>query len=302
MKPHSNRDELIVIAKELRSRGLSYQKVADQLGLKSPSIVHAWLNPEKTKQAGARYRKKNKESIKVRQDKWAADNREASLASGAAYRARNREEIREKSALYYQENIESCRMYHKLYRIEHGDELREIEAARRAKPENKAKKAKDQKIYRENNKEKISLSGKIYRENNKEKIRAKDREYRLLHKKEENEKVRRRRYIMQPCGDIDTDQYAAILEEQKGMCFYCGKKMLMDGDSHSPDYWQVEHVNPVSNGGFHQIENVVYACLSCNVSKGPKLVEDWMPSILPKIEAHPRLKYDIEENNRRWLI
>ena len=302
MKPLANRDELIVIAKELRSHGLSYRKVADQLGVKSPQTIYEWLNPEKTKQSGARYRKKNKESIKIRQDKWAVDNREENLDRKAIYREEHREELREKNAIYYQENIESRRMYHKIYRIEHGDELREREAARRAKPENKAKKAADQKLYRENNKEKIALSDKIYRENNKDKIQAKDRAYRLSHKKEENEKVRRRRYIMQSCGDINTDQYAAILEEQKGMCFYCGKKMLMDGDSHSPDYWQVEHVNPISNGGMHQIENVVYACLSCNTSKGPKLVEDWMPEIMSKIYSHERLKYDIEENNKRWLI
>ncbi len=302
MKPHSNRDELIVIAKELRSGGLSYQKVADRLGLKSSSIVYAWLNSEKTKEAGARYRYKNKESIKVRQDKWAADNREANLARGATYKEEHREEIRGKSAIYYQKNKEKCSAYHKQQRIERGDELRQMEAVRRARPENKAKRSAEGRVYRENNKERIQAQDKIYRENNKEKIRLKNREYDLAHKKEKNEVVRRRRYIMQPYGDIEEDQYAAILEKQKGLCFYCDKELLMEGDSKSPDYWQIEHVNPVSNGGFHQIENVVYACLSCNTSKGKKLVEDWRPEMLYKIYSHERLHYDTEDNNRRWLI
>ena len=183
-----------------------------------------------------------------------------------------------------------------------GDELRQMEAARRAKPENKAKRSAEGKIYREKNADKIHAQDKIYRENNKEKIRLKNKEYDLTHKKEKNEVVRRRRYIMQSCGDIEEDQYAAILEEQNGLCFYCDKELLMEGDAHSPDYWQVEHVNPISNGGFHRVENVVYACLSCNTKKGPKLVENWMPEIMDKIYSHPRLEYNIEQNNKRWLI
>ena len=78
--------------------------------------------------------------------------------------------------------------------------------------------------------------------------------------------------------------------------------MMRDGDWNADDYYNVDHVNPIANGGWHKLNNVVYACHKCNSSKSDNLVENWMLSILPKIAANPRLKYDIEEAHMRWLV
>lgn len=50
-------------------------------------------------------------------------------------------------------------------------------------------------------------------------------------------------------------------------CVYCG----------SP-YEHADHVIPLSRGGAHSRDNLVPACAACNLSKGAKLLEEWLPT------------------------
>ena len=50
-------------------------------------------------------------------------------------------------------------------------------------------------------------------------------------------------------------------------CTYCGSK---DTPLHC------DHVIPVSRGGTDELSNLTTACEKCNLSKGSKLVEEWL--------------------------
>jgi 5-methylcytosine-specific restriction endonuclease McrA len=163
----------------------------------------------------------------------------------------------------------------------------------------KAERRKDR--YRENPEVEL-LKCAEYRKNNPQKLRETQANYRKTHVKERIEYGRTRRAKVGYDSKIKDSEYKKLLLKQDGRCFYCGKKMLIRGDYHDPDHCNVEHVNPISNGGFHRLDNIVLSCHKCNMSKGNKLVEAWMPSILAKISATDGLKYNIKEASMRWLI
>lgn len=52
-------------------------------------------------------------------------------------------------------------------------------------------------------------------------------------------------------------------------CFYCG---INPGDG-------IDHVIPISKGGDNRPSNMVWACRSCNSSKGPRTPEQWLMSL-----------------------
>lgn len=72
------------------------------------------------------------------------------------------------------------------------------------------------------------------------------------------------------------------------MCFYCGKKLIPDGQiedfstkividgetNYTPidgyDFPTVDHVIPLVAGGSNKIENIVLSCHHCNSTKGVK--------------------------------
>lgn len=51
-----------------------------------------------------------------------------------------------------------------------------------------------------------------------------------------------------------------------GKCEYCGTS---EGKFH------IDHFIPFSRGGSDEIENLRYACVACNLSKGAKLPSEW---------------------------
>jgi len=258
------------------------------------------------------------------------NDKEKRLEYGRAYYREHEKEQKENKAIYYENNKERRAEYNKQYYQDHEEELKE--KARIYNEANKEKIRADKKIYRENNKEyfkkrnteyykknrdalvayraeyyatnrdKCKASDKAYIDRHKEERKAYDKIYYENHKEKYIEKGRKRRSITQSTDYIRDDQYNAIWDEQEGFCFYCGEPMVREGNWHAPDYYNVEHINSLANGGFHKADNIVYACHKCNILKYTKLVEDWMPEILPKIAANPRLNYNIEEAHMRWLV
>jgi len=49
-------------------------------------------------------------------------------------------------------------------------------------------------------------------------------------------------------------------------CFYCGT---------FDEQGQVDHIIPLSRGGTDNLENLVWACQSCNSSKGDMTLQEW---------------------------
>lgn len=81
-------------------------------------------------------------------------------------------------------------------------------------------------------------------------------------------------------GEYDSTVTRRTLRLQYGEeCFYC--TVLMDFGRYSrtakPDNLAtIEHVVPISAGGGHTWDNVVLACLGCNLRKNAKPVDVWL--------------------------
>lgn len=71
----------------------------------------------------------------------------------------------------------------------------------------------------------------------------------------------------------------ALRKRDGDQCYYC--KVTLDftpasrGREFRPDKATVEHVLPLSRGGFHVRENVALACWQCNVRKNARTYEEW---------------------------
>lgn len=61
----------------------------------------------------------------------------------------------------------------------------------------------------------------------------------------------------------------AVFERDGFGCVYCGSGRDLHCD----------HVEPLVLGGSNDIGNLVTACATCNLSKGPKSLQEWRPDI-----------------------
>lgn len=65
---------------------------------------------------------------------------------------------------------------------------------------------------------------------------------------------------------------AALVEQQRGLCFYCDVPFGPSGTQH-PRMATIDHVIPRPEGGVIEPENEVAACHQCNRLKGCMTVE-----------------------------
>lgn len=75
---------------------------------------------------------------------------------------------------------------------------------------------------------------------------------------------RARQAEAQVCGPVPAAVYAAIIAG--GACVYCGAAAR-----------HVDHVRPLFRGGWEIESNLVPTCAPCNLSKGSKLLTEWLP-------------------------
>jgi 5-methylcytosine-specific restriction endonuclease McrA len=64
---------------------------------------------------------------------------------------------------------------------------------------------------------------------------------------------------------ISLKKRAAIMERDGNACFYCGSTKNL----------QVDHVVPLSGGGFDGEDNLVTCCQECNLDKRTMLTSTW---------------------------
>ena len=65
---------------------------------------------------------------------------------------------------------------------------------------------------------------------------------------------------------ITRHEWEALIASYCGLCVYCGQ----------PRKPTMDHIEPVSKGGEHGVENVVPACRRCNSSKSGKSLIVWL--------------------------
>ncbi len=119
---------------------------------------------------------------------------------------------------------------------------------------------------RQANPEKEKSYAREYTSNNRTRINARTRawcaENRAHYLASKRTAAARRRNA--GCG-VSSQEWAAIRERFGARCAYC----LATGEL------QMDHVEPISRGGRHEINNVVPACPSCNASKKDKTLLRW---------------------------
>jgi len=81
-----------------------------------------------------------------------------------------------------------------------------------------------------------------------------------------NGTARRRARIARVLATLTPQEWEAILDASGRACIYCG----------SQDQISMDHLTPISKGGNHTAENVAPACLPCNLSKGAKVVAEFL--------------------------
>lgn len=80
---------------------------------------------------------------------------------------------------------------------------------------------------------------------------------------------RRRARLKDGCSPgVSPSDWLQRQEEFGHVCAYCLKRAQLT----------IDHVVSIALGGRDEIENVVPACLSCNASKGPKTLLEWVRS------------------------
>jgi 5-methylcytosine-specific restriction endonuclease McrA len=62
-----------------------------------------------------------------------------------------------------------------------------------------------------------------------------------------------------------------LLKAQGYRCVYCGCGLGRKVDSGKVNY-HLDHINPISNGGIHELSNLQVLCASCNLKKGAKIL------------------------------
>lgn len=91
-----------------------------------------------------------------------------------------------------------------------------------------------------------------------------------------------KRRLRMLAGEHDRTVTRVNLRKQYGdHCFYC--ECAMDfgrykrGETPS-NLASIEHVEPISRGGSHTWDNVVLACLRCNIRKNATPIDEWLAS------------------------
>ena len=72
-------------------------------------------------------------------------------------------------------------------------------------------------------------------------------------------------------GRYTAEDIAAIISEQDGCCYYCGRAISRDRKER-----HVDHMTPVSRGGTNWPDNIVVACADCNLRKGALTADEFL--------------------------
>lgn len=176
----------------------------------------------------------------------------------------------------------TCKLeYARAYRESRKDALAAWQRDRRERdPETIRRLARE---YRARVKEKARLWQRKRRETHREDVRQQNRASYARHKEHYaayNKMYRRQnRDIVNAAasrhkarklaaeGNHTGDDIKRQYEQQRGKCYYCGKKVGKN--------YHVDHVVPLSRGGSNGPDNLVIACPSCNISKRDKLPHEW---------------------------
>lgn len=163
------------------------------------------------------------------------------------YREKNREKLNQQMKEYHKLHRDREREYQKKYYEENKDKI-------------KLKRAVWWKNWYQNNKNGVSKKHKIRYLENREYEISKVRKYQKTEKGRINTiiQVQRRKARLKGLpNNFSSQNWKICLEYFNYKCCYCGRKKKLTKD----------HFIPLSKGGEFTKDNILPACLSCNISK-----------------------------------
>lgn len=172
-------------------------------------------------------------------------NREDIIAKQRAWWADNKEEQNQRQRKYYRNNKPKVRAGIKRWEDANPEKVREI--ARATYHRHRDKQVARHKAKYQRDKEKLRPTRKAWKKNNPEKLKAGWQAYRARKMNAEN--------------TLTSLQWEDRIAEFNNHCAYCLLPLAKA---------EIEHMNPLSRGGGHTLENVVPACRSCNAKKHDK--------------------------------
>jgi len=137
---------------------------------------------------------------------------------------------------------------------------------------NRAAEQSRYKAWRAANLDRHTAGVKKWQAANPEKVRqiARDAQRRAYWKNPEkfiNKSNARRVLYMKSAAMFDPETWFERVEEFNNHCAYCLRPVL------NPEQ---EHMQPISRGGEHVIENLIPACRQCNASKGNRTLLEFL--------------------------
>lgn len=172
---------------------------------------------------------------------------------------RNKERANARSKSWYEANRESD-LARKRERNNSDPEFRQaaIERAKRFREEHPERFKERRDGWYKENKARVRSKSQEWRKNNPAR-------YRVMNKKSN---AKRKSIIRDAPGSHTAEDIRNIYDEQEGRCAYCG--ITLNGEFH------LDHVKPLIHGGSNDPDNLACACADCNLSKGDKLLVEWI--------------------------
>lgn len=137
--------------------------------------------------------------------------------------------------------------------------------------------------YYESNKAECHRRGKLWAKSNPDKVKVikkkarkpdpigqkrRSKKWRDLHPDKTRMYTAKRRAKLRLAEGYHTaDDLALQFKSQKGLCWWCGKKLGKD--------WHEDHIIPINRGGTNWPNNIVCSCEHCNTSRQDKLPHEW---------------------------
>lgn len=152
--------------------------------------------------------------------------------------------------------------------------IKTAKALREAKPGVKELRARKEKERRKKHREKINTTLRKQRSTAEGKARLKANYKRMVEKHPEKIKAwqrasrhKRREVTTNPDAASFSETTKWLLDQPK-ICSYCGQDCKSN--------YQLDHIDPLSKGGTHTIDNFTIACSFCNNSKHNYTLVVWL--------------------------
>jgi 5-methylcytosine-specific restriction endonuclease McrA len=186
-------------------------------------------------------------------------------AATARYAARHRDKVlaakRRTQAAWVKAHPEEKRARDAAYRTAHPEKAHAA-FAKWVEANLDRKRAMDR-AWRKANPDKVNAYNRTTRHRHPDTARGYNARYRAKHVEDHafDESRRRARKRSAPRNDLTLAEWQAIKRHYDYRCVYCQRQMQR---------LTQDHIQPLSKGGSHTLQNVVPACLSCNSKKGDR--------------------------------